>query len=178
MKTRLLFFLLTILSQSFLFAQKSIWSKADESRISLSQYMERRTIPEKYDVWAVDFNTLKNTLDQAPLEFSGQMPLSFDMPLPEQGLVRFFVQHSPVYAPELAAKYPTFKTFIAETADKKYWARLDYTLHGFHAMISTPRAKSISILMRLIKQRITSPILQQIISAKTILSKCLVVLIK
>ncbi len=132
------------ISCTLLFAQKSIWSKTDESRIVLTKQMERNIQPEKYTVWQADFQALKTILNKAPLEFSAaaQQPLLIELPLPNVGLVQFKTVESPVYAPELYAKYPIFKTFSAiGGARNEYSARFDYTLNGFSAIISTPEGE-------------------------------------
>ena len=145
MKVKNLFlFVLFTMSNIVLFAQKNVWSKTDESRINLTPTMERKIQPQKYEVWQADFQTLKTALDKAPLEFTNaaQQPLSFEMPLPNVGLVKFKTVESPVYAPGLFAKYPVFKTFAAVGGERnEYRARFDYTLNGFSAIISTPEGE-------------------------------------
>ncbi len=145
MKFKNLFLLIFfVVSYTLLFAQKSIWSKADESRIVLTKQMERKIQPEKYTVWQADFQALKNMLDKAPMEFSAaaQQPLIVELPLPNIGLVQFKTVESPIYAPGLYAKYPIFKTFSAVGgARNEYSARFDYTLNGFSAIISTPEGE-------------------------------------
>jgi subtilisin-like proprotein convertase family protein len=142
MKVKNLFLLsFFIISNTLLFAQKSIWSKTDESRIVLTPQMERKIQPEKYTLWQADFQAIKSTLDKAPLEFTNaaQQPLVFELPLPNVGLVKFKTIESPVYAPGLYAKYPVFKTFAAVGGERgEYKARFDYTLNGFSAIVSTP----------------------------------------
>ncbi len=138
-------FLAFFFCHSFLLAQSTIWTKSDESRVQLASYMERKVIPQKYDVWQADFQAIKNTLDNAPMEFTAAArtaPLTFEMPLPTYGLVRFKVVESPVYEAGLAKKYPQFKTFSAVGGDhNEFSARFDYTYNGFNAIVNTPEGE-------------------------------------
>ncbi len=136
------FLIFAFACSSSVFAQSTIWTKSDDSRIQLTQYMERRTVPQQYDVWQADFEALKKILDKAPMEFTNAQPLVFEIPLPQYGLVKFKIEESPVYAPQLRAKYPIFKSFSAVGADRaEFNARFDYTLNGFHALINTPEGE-------------------------------------
>jgi subtilisin-like proprotein convertase family protein len=139
MKKIFLPFMMILLVASFAIAQQSVWKKAKDSDVQLAQFMERRVVPDAYEVWKADFSALKTYLNTAPMEFSKAKSITFEVPLPRLGMVKFQTVHSPVYAAALAEKFNNFKTFSAVGGkNNEFSARFDYTQHGFHAIINTP----------------------------------------
>lgn len=99
----------------------------------------RRIVPDQYRLLEVDVSQLKAQLAQAPLEQLGSNQSDaavVSLPLPNGEFGRFAVVNSPIMAPELAAKFPEIQTYAAQGIDDPTaTARLDWTPHGFHALI-------------------------------------------
>ncbi|MFC3030924.1 tandem-95 repeat protein [Pseudoalteromonas fenneropenaei] len=64
---------------------------------------------------------------------SGQTTFDLELPMPDGSLAPFRLTHSPVYAPELAAKFPVFRTFSGyQLNNPENNGRFDITPQGFH----------------------------------------------
>ena len=120
-------------------AESGLWTAMPEATIALRG--ERRIIPQRYLTYQLNLSQLEGLLATAPLEFTeaGRAhPLILPLPLPDGTLADFALVESPIMEPELAAKFPTFKTYAGRmVADPTATVRLDVTLHGFHAMMIT-----------------------------------------
>ncbi len=99
----------------------------------------RIVTPDKFLVYGLDRNALKQTLDQAPLEFTPAARLKeivLQIPAPDGSLQRFRIEDSPLLSPEVAAQFPDWKTFQGYGIDDPTaTARFDFTPTGFHAYI-------------------------------------------
>ena len=120
-------------------AESGLWTAMPEATIALRG--ERHIIPQRYLTYQLNLSQLEGLLATAPLEFTeaGRAhPLILPLPLPDGTLADFALVESPIMEPELAAKFPTFKTYAGRmVADPTATVRLDVTLHGFHAMMIT-----------------------------------------
>lgn len=118
-------------------ASNSFWS--DASEMSIPDRAERQTIPERYRTVAFDTDALRLQLSQAPAERSAEArrsPLILNLPMPDGTSGDFTVEESPIMEPELAAKFPWIRTYIARgISEPTASARLDWTQFGFHAII-------------------------------------------
>lgn len=121
----------------------SIWTKSNDNQVPIRPHNERLIVPRSYEVWKVDFQSLKQQLDKAPMEYSSSpTPVLVTLPMPDGKLINFSVYESPVAHPDLMAKYPTFKTFSGFGGrNKEYAGRFDYTIDGFRASIDTPEGE-------------------------------------
>ncbi len=99
----------------------------------------RPPLPRQFRAVAIDPRALDGLLALAPGERSPQAleaPLTFSLPYPDGSNPRFRVEESPILEPELAAKFPEIRTFVAQGIDEPTaTARLSLTVHGFHAMV-------------------------------------------
>ncbi|CAN5469769.1 hypothetical protein BH11BAC2_BH11BAC2_14240 [soil metagenome] len=93
--------------------------------------------PEQYSAYHLDLSSIENLLNSAPLEGNGiDSGILLEVPLPDGTFSRFKVLESPVMHPDLSKNFPGIKTFSAQGIDDpSAYARFDYTLFGFHAMI-------------------------------------------
>src|SRR6185295_11357203 len=96
-------------------------------------------LPRRFRSLEVDVFALESLLSEAPLERSAQAarsPLFLSLPYPDGTDRLFRVEESPILAPELAAKLPEIRTFVAQGIDDPTaTARLSLTTLGFHAMV-------------------------------------------
>lgn len=122
--------------------QNDFWFSVDESTITLPADAERAIVPQSYETFTLNMNGLKTYLQNAPMEGTAAAknnPLIVAIPLPNQESALFEIFESPLMAPELAAKFPMIKTFAGQGLDDKSMKiRFDYSLEGFHAILSTP----------------------------------------
>lgn len=94
--------------------------------------------PETSRYFEVDLAGMRALMATAPREsFSERAPgLVLELPMPGGGSERFEIWESPIMHPELAARFPEARTYVGRGLDdRSATARLDVTMHGFHAMI-------------------------------------------
>src|SRR4051812_2490638 len=96
-------------------------------------------LPARFRALEVDVKALKSLLDRTPAESSAEakaMPVLLTLPFPNGTDQLFRVEESPILAPELAARFPEIRTFVAQGIDDPTaTARLSLTPLGFHAMV-------------------------------------------
>ena len=117
-------------------AQSNFWSDtAAPPRPAGQQYIQ----PEAYRLLELDLDAWKAHLSQAPAEQAQalrQSDFELRLPAPDGSWERFRVVSSPIMASGLARQFPRIQTFLAVGIGKSAArARLDYTPHGFHAMV-------------------------------------------
>ncbi len=149
MKLKLSFFGITVLLSfqlffsSTIFPQENLWTDKQETEIVVAG--ERVIIPQMYRTVALNRNLLTSLLSQAPMETAGffsQRTLEIELPIPDGSMQKFAFVESPVMAPELAAKFPEIKTYLAKGITDPYAVcRFDFTVQGFHAMILSPNGR-------------------------------------
>ena len=122
---------------------QDLWEPISGAR-AVQNLGQPRIQPLRFTVFRLDTAGMLDSLDRAPLEFSEaarDMPQELALPLPDGGTARFSIQESPVMHPRLADRYPDIKTCIGRGIDDpSAVARLDWTAHGFHAQVLSPRA--------------------------------------
>jgi hypothetical protein len=116
-------------------ADRTFWSELDVSRVPM--IAERFTPATKGRTLALQHAALVTKLSGAPSEAVTRVPESsftIELPLPDGSFDTFRVVETAVMAPELAARYPQIKTYLAQsTSDPGVTARLDTTTLGFRA---------------------------------------------
>ncbi|NVO86089.1 reprolysin-like metallopeptidase [Hymenobacter terrestris] len=116
-------------------AQRVLWANTTrvpaQARAATQALTHFRTVDFQLDA-------IRDALKTAPLERTGNRgPATvISLPLPNGTSQRFRVEQVPVLAPELAARYPSIRTYLAQGLDDpSATARLDVTPAGFHAQI-------------------------------------------
>lgn len=127
-----------VLISQLAFAQ-SFWNKIDEDRAGLRNAYEREIIPEKYEVFSLDKQSLIAYLSNAPHETAvdrQNKELILEIPMADGSIDVFKVYEVSIMEPKLAHKYPSIKTYkgysITGKATRLYF---DVTPNGFHASL-------------------------------------------
>ena len=117
-----------------------MWREVDDADLQQRQ-LPRTVIPRQYRTFALDNAALRNTLRQAPMEFTGAArtsSLTISLPMPDGTLGRFSVEESMLMEASLAAKFPNIKTYHGQGIDDPTaTARFGFSPEGFNAMISS-----------------------------------------
>jgi subtilisin-like proprotein convertase family protein len=138
MKRKLL--MLVLVFFSFLNSQaqdKRVWNLTEEKAIANLPKVRRASFPQEYQLWKLDLQGLKNQLRNAPIrgEFNGVSNVIIQLPNAEGKLEQFRVLETPIMEPELAAKYPTIKSYVGKgIEDVTATARFSVTEFGLHSM--------------------------------------------
>ena len=100
---------------------------------------ERAIVPKAYRVLQLDTAALLLRLAGAPDESVANASMSgytLELPRPDGRMETFRFCESPIMAPGLAQRFPRIKTYMGKGVDNPTaLVRLDYTPHGFHAMV-------------------------------------------
>lgn len=114
-----------------------LWTDVAASSIGTPPRLD--PLPVQLRTLRLDLDALLALLAQSPLERSPEAAnanVVLHLPLPDGAFGRFRIVESPVMAPALATKFPQIKTYAGQGLDDPTaTVRLDWTPHGFHAMI-------------------------------------------
>ena len=117
--------------------QVKLWQQIDEN--ALQSRREFSVSSENYRVFQANQTALKNILSAAPIEFSEnsrQENVILEIPTPEGNFIHFRLEESPMLAPEIAAQFPTWKTYQGRgIEDATAVARFDINANGFHGYV-------------------------------------------
>ena len=129
------------------FAQ-SIWTDTPESGIPAAG--ERRIQPSKFRSVRMNVSALQAVLVTAPERFtpaaeSGNLPI-LSLPLPNGGVGRFQLEETPMFHPDLQAKYPQIRSYTGRGLDDQTAVlKCDLTPLGFHGMIRSGTENTVFI---------------------------------
>ena len=114
--------------------QRNLWTEIDNEK-SILEKGRRGIVPEKYSVHKIDFEELKNHLNQSPLGYNSKERLNFVLPTPKGNRIYKIVE-TPLFSEEQQLLHPNTKTFSGYDKDRpNEWIKIDYTPVGFHAMV-------------------------------------------
>ena len=117
------------------------WSDADPADAAGLE-SERRIVPDRARLVTYDAGALEAILAAAPSEDvapGGLAGVELVVPKSGEGELVLRVVESSIMAPELAARYPEIRTYrVFDPSDRSIRGRVDWTPHGFHAMVRTP----------------------------------------
>ncbi|MEC9240418.1 MAG: zinc-dependent metalloprotease family protein, partial [Pseudomonadota bacterium] len=104
---------------------------------------ERRIVPASYRNVRIDLATFSLELTTVPHETNVSLHESeykITIPLPDGTDQEFRIVETPVMAPELAAKFPSIKTYAGQGVDDPTATlRFDVTPQGFHGAVISER---------------------------------------
>lgn len=110
----------------------SLWTHTPLSKAPSTSLM--RIHPSAYKVFQLNASAMRAQL--WALTDNPGSSATISLPMPDGTFRSFRVWESAVLPQDMAAKYPSIKTFSAEAVnDKRVTAKLDYTLFGFHAVV-------------------------------------------
>lgn len=112
-----------------------LWQVADKSALPARQ----TAIPADIPVYRLNRKMLDEIFDKAPLEFSDAARITetiLEIPTPDGGTMRFRIEESPLLAPDIAAQFPTWKSFVGQGIDDPTaTAVFGVNDLGFHGMV-------------------------------------------
>lgn len=127
-------------------AQEDEWKKVskDEQVSQVPVFITLENLPTNFHLFSLDTRLLTNKLQR---KTSSKSSNSFiKLPNSEGVLETFKVEETSNFEPQLAAKYPTIKSFTAKSLeDKSTFARLSLGTDGFHAVIYSSNKPSVYI---------------------------------
>ncbi len=133
--------LLVLLFVSISVFAQNPWKKVNESTLSVDQNL-RTIVPNAYETYQLDINSIKKQLLQAPMEDiqnTQQQGVIVELPLADGTTHQFEFVESPGFSPALAAKYPHIKSYLGSSVETPGMiARVDFDNYGFHGAINSP----------------------------------------
>ena len=126
----------------------NFWKQIGYDQVFLPEKAETVTFPPEYKVYVLDLDDMVSYLREAPEEGSAEaLAGDFQILLPQADgtFERFAAWKSAVMHPDLAAKYPTIKTFAGRSLDRPgNVTRFGYSLAGFHSIIGAGEGGAIT----------------------------------
>ena len=124
--------------QSTKSSSDKMWREINDAALQQRQ-LQGPIVPNNYRTFTLNQTVLKNTLRNAPIEFTDAArnnPTVMTLPMPDGKFARFSVQESPIMEPELALKHPDIKTYNGQGIDDPTaTARFSLSPQGFSSMI-------------------------------------------
>lgn len=118
---------------------QSLWKKSDITTFRDAPEEDIMILPEHYLAYQLSYEDLKINLENAPTEESwknGKSGTFISLPLPDGSFEVFEMYDAPVFAPKLAEKYPSIKSYKGiSTKTPGMNVRFDTGPYGFHAAI-------------------------------------------
>ncbi len=124
------------LSSFLIQAQENLWTNFNENKSSKIEKAERASMPEKFNLFSLDFESFKTKLFQAPLDLSSKRSnLKLAFPNSKGEFQSFEIYEAPVMDKELEDKYPGIKSYVGIGIDHPASKiRFSVTMFGLHTM--------------------------------------------
>ncbi|MBI2280508.1 MAG: proprotein convertase P-domain-containing protein [Bacteroidetes bacterium] len=135
--TLVLAFSLVFSQTNFAQNTSSLWTKVEKSTLTSKNEVRRVHHPKEAQFYNLDLNQLKTILATAPDRdiATGKSNLIIEFPTPEGTFERFSVWESSIMHPDLSAKFPMIKTYVAQGIDDPTATmRFSVTQFGLHTM--------------------------------------------
>jgi subtilisin-like proprotein convertase family protein len=140
MKKQLQFTICAILIFSSSFGQGSLWNKTSDNRVRNLSKMERASMPKEYQLFSLDFDNLKERLQEAPSENSGSSNLIIEFPNQNGEYTSYKIFYAPIMEAGLANRYPDIKSYIGISVDGTSSIRFSTTIFGLHVIALTGKS--------------------------------------
>ena len=140
MKKQLQFTISAILIFASSFGQGSLWNKTSENRVRNLSKMERASMPKEYQLFSLDFDNLKERLQEAPSENSGSSNLIIEFPNQNGEYTSYKIFYAPIMEAGLANRYPDIKSYIGISVDGTSSIRFSTTIFGLHVIALTGKS--------------------------------------
>ena len=127
------------LNQLAISQQNNFWQETSEQAIPTQRTQKELQTPNGEKYFKLNMDALKQVLQNAPKETERLAKnLNVSFPFPDGHVENFIVSETALMAPNLAAKYPSIKTFKGISTDNPLNSiRFDYTPQGFHCLLYT-----------------------------------------
>lgn len=127
-------------------AQNAIWQKVSSVNAEAYTLEQRNSIPEKYDLFKLNYPALRQALANAPERFSGQSNVIIELPVDGGKLQSFRVYEASNFEPGLQAKHPNIRSYAAQgIEDPTAIARFSTSEFGINVMISSGNFSTVYI---------------------------------
>jgi len=118
---------------------QSLWTESSVSTFRDANEEDKMVLPENFIAYALSYEDLKIKLENAPNEKDKKNGIAgtiIKLPLPDGSFESFEIFDSPVFAPKLAAKYPSIKSYKGKSLKTPGMnVRFDTGPYGLHAAI-------------------------------------------
>ena len=119
---------------------QSVWHKIEKSSIENFKRGDRIVTPTAYQAFTLDMTSLKKDLkgvSERDFTKSSRNKDFIEVPFPNGKMVTFEVWYAPVMAPNLAARYPSIRSYKGVSEDGKHVMRFLVSNAGFNGVISS-----------------------------------------
>ena len=143
MNKRIVILAIILLITNFLGAQSTnerYWTSIKSSQ--LNNGTERYALPNKYELFKLDLQSVRNLLAASPMEFTSagkNSTVVLGIPFPDGSIHRFKMVETVMMEPGLAQKFPSFKTYSGQGLDHPTdILKVSITDLGFQSMVISP----------------------------------------
>ncbi len=148
MRKKILPILGFMLFNSIVSYSQEIWIKNSEESIKKGLKLERPNNPNKYQIFTIDINSLKEKLQNAPTRnfVNDNSSVKISLPTPDGKVKEFVVFEQSDFEEGLAKKFPTLKSYVGYQVNSK-GTKVHFTINtnGFNGIILSPDSPTIYI---------------------------------
>lgn len=141
---KVLFCFLAVVVFSATYSQNNYWTHINDNRISSTEKLERGSQVLRYEVFHLDLEDLKTTLNTAvnrELGIKSNLIVSF--PNADGQIQQYRVYEAPVMHKDLSEKHQNIKSYVGiGIDDKTAMIRFSTTIFGFHGMIFSGKTQT------------------------------------
>lgn len=137
MKKNLLLTIIAIFTFGISYSQTQFWTRTSDERLAVLDKVDRSSMPNEYQLFALNFEALKIQLKSAPSrnDSNGLSDIIISFPNAEGNLERYRIYESSVMESELAIKHPEIQSYIGQGIDNPT-SRIHFTttIFGLHTI--------------------------------------------